>query len=80
MKVRYKVNHTDEHGMFFPAGCVAEHAQSDAEKRIDLGVADAVDGDAYSRRLPPDAPVQFECVPETQAVEPTAQKDTKKKP
>jgi hypothetical protein len=63
MKVRYIKNHTDEHGQFFPAGCVAEHPETEGMARIVAGVCKETDPDAYSRRQPLSAPLPVECVP-----------------
>ena len=63
MKVKYIKEHT-EGKYVFPAGCVAEHAESDGLRVIALGVAVRVDNEARSRRQAPETPASVECVPE----------------
>lgn len=46
MKVRYIKNHKDEYGMVFPIGCVTDHAEPEALKRIADGLCVAAHPDA----------------------------------
>jgi hypothetical protein len=57
MKVRYTKRFTDEHGMTFLPGWVAEHSQSDCEKRISQGFAAPVEDGTRALRYAPSAPV-----------------------
>jgi hypothetical protein len=69
MKVKYIKEHTD--GKYvFPAGCVAEHAEGDGLRVIELGVAVQVDNEARSRRQAPETPASIECVPEVEKPKP----------
>jgi hypothetical protein len=68
MKVRYTKDYTDEYGQFFPAGCVAEHPETEGMKRIVAGVCKETDPDAYSRRQPLSAPLPVECATNLQGI------------
>lgn len=62
MKIRYIKNYTDEFEQYFPAGCVADHTESDCMARIALGVAEITDQEARLRIVPLEQQVQTECV------------------
>ena len=69
MKVKYIKEHID--GKYvFPAGCVAEHAESDGLRVIALGIAVQVDNEARSRRQALETPASVECVPEVEKPKP----------
>lgn len=63
MKVKYTTIHLDQYGDTFLPGWVAEHTDSEAARRIALGVCVEVDKESRSRRGLPDAPPSVECVP-----------------
>lgn len=50
MKIRYTKQFTDEYGVTFNPGWVAEHSQSDCEKRIASGVAVAAEDGSRALR------------------------------
>lgn len=66
MKVRYTIDYTDEYQTFFPIGCVAEHSEGEALKRIALGVCEETDKNAFSRKAPPTGGLPLECIPQNQ--------------
>lgn len=72
MKVRYTKQYTDQHGMVFSPGWIAEHSDPEALRRINLGVCEQVTADgAKSLKLAPENPVFAECAaPEIPAEEP----------
>lgn len=61
MKVRYTTDYTDEHDQYFPLGCVAEHDETEALKRIALGVCEETDPNAFSRLAAPGFSLPMEC-------------------
>lgn len=57
MKIRYIKHYTDEHNTTFLPGWVAEHSQSDCEKRVALGVAIYAEEGTRALRYSASAPV-----------------------
>jgi hypothetical protein len=64
MKVKYSKVYTDEYGDTFLPGWVAEHTDSEAQRRINFGVCDKVDKESRSRRQAIEIAPSVECVPE----------------
>lgn len=63
MKVKYTKVFTDEYGDTFCPGWVAEHTDSEGQRRIDLGVCIEVNSDARAFKYQIDAPLSIEeCV------------------
>lgn len=71
MKVRYTQEYTDQYDDFFPEGCVAEHTDAEAGRRIALGVCEQVDDATKALRYQVGAELVVEgCVPPDQLEEP----------
>ncbi len=73
MKIRYIKQFTDEHGMTFETGWVAEHSQSDCEKRVALGVAVYAEEGTRALRYSVDAPVLVDACAAPEPTEPLFQ-------
>lgn len=66
MKVKYVQDYADPSvapGYVYRAGTVAEHDDTTGAARIALGVCEAVDNDARARKNPPQADLEFHCIP-----------------
>ena len=67
MKVKYTKVFTDEYGDNFQPGWVAEHTDSEGQRRIDAGVCIEVNPEARAFKYKLDAPLSIdECVPPAQ--------------
>jgi hypothetical protein len=67
MKVKYSKSYTDEYGDNFQPGWVAEHTDSEGQRRIDLGVCIEVNSDARAFKYKLGAALSIdECVPPAQ--------------
>lgn len=65
MKVRYNQEYTDEYNAIYPNGCVAEHTDAEAGRRIALGVCEQVDDATKALRYQVGAQLVVDsCVPE----------------
>lgn len=65
MKVRYNQEYTDEYNDIYPNGCVAEHTDAEAGRRIALGVCEQVDDATKALRYQVGAELVVDaCVPE----------------
>lgn len=63
MKVKYTKAYTDEYGDNFQPGWVAEHTDSEGERRVQKGVCIKVDENARAFKYKADAPLSIEeCV------------------
>ena len=69
MRIRYTQDFTDEHGYFFPAGCVSQHGETESLRRVSLGVAEVTNQSAFLRQYPVSKEVSTMCMPEAAPIE-----------